>query len=109
LEVAVSCVDLTDDELWRVIAENTNAMSVAIHQQMELGEKNGETDDPGRAHLMRSHLEAISRYQHEYRDCTAELRRRHRIAEASSQHIAAASAKKILGRAAVNDIFGSAN
>ena len=48
----MSCVDLTDDELWRAIAENTNAMSAAIHQQMELGEKIGETDDPGRAHLI---------------------------------------------------------
>ena len=66
----MSCVDLTDDELWRVIAENTNAMSAAIHQQMELGEKTGETDDPDRAHQMRSRLEAISRYQLEYRDCT---------------------------------------
>ena len=105
----MSCVDLTDDELWRAIAENTNAMSAAIHQQMELGEKIGETDDPGRAHLTRSRLEAISRYQREYRDWTAELRRRHRIGEASGQHIAAASAKKILSRASVNDIFGSAN
>jgi DNA repair ATPase RecN len=105
----VSCVDLTDDELWRVIAENTNAMSAAIHQQMELGEKTGETDDPDRAHQMRSRLEAISRYQREYRDCTAELRRRHRIIEAGGQRIVAASAMKILSRASVNDIFGSAN
>lgn len=105
----MSCVDLTDDELWRVIAENTNAMSAAIHQQMELGDKIGETDDPDRAHQMRSRLEAISRYQREYRECTAELRRRHRIIEASGQRIVAASAMKILSRASVNDIFGSAN
>ena len=105
----MSCVDLTDDQLWRVIAENTNAMSAAIHQQMELGGKIGETDDPDRANQMRSRLEVISRYQREYRDCTAELRRRHRIAEAGGQRIAAASAKKILSRASVNDIFGSAN
>ena len=104
------CVDLTDDELWRAIAENTNAMADAIHQQFELDWKVGEADDPAsRAHLVRSRLEAINRYQREYQDYTAELRRRHAITEASGQRIAAESAKKILNRASVNDIFGSGN
>jgi hypothetical protein len=109
LEVRVRCVELTDDELWRAIAENTNAMSDVIHQQIELGGKIGETDDPGQADLRGSRLEAINRYQREYRDYTAELRRRHRLTEASGQRIVAASAKKILCRTSVNDIFDSAN
>jgi hypothetical protein len=32
----MQCVNLTDDELWRGIAQNTNAISVLIHQQFEL-------------------------------------------------------------------------
>jgi hypothetical protein len=40
----MQCVSLTDDELWRVIAENTNAMSRLVHQQLELDAYLGAND-----------------------------------------------------------------
>jgi len=73
----VHCVDLTDDELWRAIAENTNAMSELVFRQLEFDAKIGEVDPASRANLMRAHLEAANRHQREYRDYTSELRRRH--------------------------------
>jgi hypothetical protein len=48
----MQCVSLTDDELWRVIAENTNAMSRLVHQQLELDAYLG-ANDPYKGHLMR--------------------------------------------------------
>ena len=47
---------LTDDDLWRVIAANTDAMSVLIEKQFE---------------------QAIDNYDRQYRDCIAEIRRRY--------------------------------
>jgi hypothetical protein len=36
---------LSDDELWRAIAQNTNAMSALVHQQLELDAAvNGSSD-----------------------------------------------------------------
>ena len=32
-------VDLTDDELWQAIAENTDAMSELINEQLEMDEE----------------------------------------------------------------------
>jgi hypothetical protein len=105
----VRCVDLTDDELWRAIAENTNAISDLVQQQLELDEKFGEADPASRAILISSHLETINRHQREYRDYAAELRRRYPIAEAGRQRIVGESAKRILSKASVEEIFGSAN
>ena len=76
-------VDLTDDELWQAIAENTDAMSKLIMEQLEMDEEISATVPAGRAKLMGAYLEAINQYQREYRDYTAELRRRHKIWEAS--------------------------
>ena len=84
-------VGLTDDQLWQAIAENTNAMSGLLHQQLELDEKLGAADPADRAKLMCSHLEAINQYQREYRNYTAELRRRYPLAQANGQAIAADS------------------
>ena len=89
-------VNLTDDELWQHIAENTGLMSALIEQQLNIDEKIADADPAERAKLMRHHLETINQYQREYRDYTAELRRRHRIGEASGHRIAEESAKKIL-------------
>jgi hypothetical protein len=72
----MQCINLTDDELWRVIAENTNAMSRLVHQQLELNSYIG-ANDPYRWYLMRIHLERASKFQRQYQDCTAELRRRY--------------------------------
>ena len=74
--MAMQCRKLTDDELWRAIAENTNAMSRLVRQQLELDAYMG-LGDPYRAYLMRFHLARASKFQREYQDCTAELRRRY--------------------------------
>jgi hypothetical protein len=94
--------DLTDDELWHAIAENTSAMSALINRQLELDETIRAADAADRAKLMRCHLDMINRYQREYRDYTGELRRRHRIGESIGQPIAGASAKRISGHASIN-------
>jgi len=74
--MAMQCVNLTDAELWRAIAENTNAMSRLVRQQLELVAYMG-ANEPYRKHLMRFHLRRASKFQREYQDCTAELRRRY--------------------------------
>jgi hypothetical protein len=74
--MAIQCANLTDDELWRAIAENTNAMSRLVRQQLELDAYMGASD-PYRSYLMRFHVERASQFQREYQDCTAELRRRY--------------------------------
>jgi hypothetical protein len=66
------CVNLTDDELWRAIAQNTEAMSAVLHQELELP-SNLNT----RANLMRFRWKTINRFQREYRQYIGELRRRH--------------------------------
>jgi hypothetical protein len=68
------CVNLTDDELWRAIAQNTGAMSAVLHEELEVP-SNPET----RANLLRSRWKAINRFQREYRAYTAELQRRHSL------------------------------
>jgi hypothetical protein len=40
----VGNVPLTDDELWRAIAENTNAMSRLVYQQLEFDAYIGPND-----------------------------------------------------------------
>ena len=70
----MQCVNLTDDELWRVIAQNTDAMSVLFQQHREL-DVSMETD--ARAELMRFHLGTATKLLREYRAYTAELRRRY--------------------------------
>jgi hypothetical protein len=102
LEVLVRRVNLTDDELWQGIAENTDLMSALIDQQLDIDEKIAATDPAERAEFMRRHFETINRYQREYRDYTAELRRRHKIGEASGHRIAEESARKILNNVSAN-------
>ena len=95
-------VNLTDDELWQNIAENTGLMSTLIEQQLDIDQKIADSDPAERAKQMRHHLETINQYQREYRDYTAELRRRYRIGEASGQRIAEELAKKILSTVSAN-------
>jgi hypothetical protein len=71
------CANLTDDDLWNVIAENTNAMSPLFDEHREL-DASIEVDPDRRADLMRSHLEMVSKLMREYHEYTAELRRRRR-------------------------------
>ena len=86
-------LNLTDEELWLAITDNTNTMSALVNQQLEIDDKIGRAEPAERARLMRNHLETINRYQREYRDYTAELRRRYKIGEA--HRIAEESAKKV--------------
>jgi hypothetical protein len=81
----MQCVSLTDDELWRAIAENTRALSLVVEQRHELDAEMAASDDPAhRAKLMRVHLDTMNRFQREYRAYTAELRRRHAANEQSA-------------------------
>ena len=68
---------LTDDDLWRVIADNTNAMSVLIEKQLELDGEAGTADPDTRQKLMLFNVQAIDNYNRQYRDCIAEIRRRY--------------------------------
>jgi hypothetical protein len=81
----MQCVNLTDDELWQAIAENTQALSAMVAQRHELDAAIAASDDPAcRAKLMRLHVHAVNRFQREYRAYTAELRRRHTVTEQSA-------------------------
>ena len=93
----MSCVNLPDDELWRAIAENTNAMSALVDEQLEINEIIGAADPADRATLLRTYLDTINQFQRDYRDCAAELRRRYNIK--ANGHRIAESAKKILSNA----------
>jgi hypothetical protein len=68
------CENITDDDLWSVIAENTNAMSLLYREHCE---SNASSDGDRRADLMRSHLQTANKLLREYHEYTAELRRRY--------------------------------
>jgi hypothetical protein len=73
----MQCVNLTDDELWRAIAQNTNAMSALVYRRLELDAGNTRNDAIHQARLMQSNAETISKLEYNYREYTAELRRRY--------------------------------
>jgi hypothetical protein len=73
----MQCVNLTDDELWRAIAQNTNAMSALVYRRLELDAGNARDDVIDRAQLMQSNLETITKLERKYREYTDELRRRY--------------------------------
>jgi hypothetical protein len=68
---------LTDDDLWRAIADNTDVMSLLIEQQFELDADAGTPDPDTRQKLMLFNVQAIDNYNRQYRDCIAEIRRRY--------------------------------
>lgn len=69
----------SDDELWRAIAQNTNAISVLAHQ-LELDTAViGSGDIVRRARQLQSNAETIDRLQRNYQEYTAELRRRYQL------------------------------
>ena len=71
-------VQLTDDELWHAIVQNTDSMSALIHQQVDLEIGLAGPHDPAeRAHLTRANQQQIDRFAREYAAYTAEIRRRH--------------------------------
>jgi hypothetical protein len=69
--------NLTDEQLWRGIARNTNAMTALIHRQLELAAVNTNTDRIRHAKLRESNSEIIDKLARNYREYTAELRRRY--------------------------------
>jgi hypothetical protein len=69
---------LSDDQLLRAIAENTDGMSVLVHDQVKLEAGIGEWYDPAiRDTLMRSNAEKIGKLERQYHDFAKELRRRY--------------------------------
>ena len=73
----MQCVNLTDDELWRRIAQNTTLMSALVYRRIELDAGNTRNDIIERVQLMQSNLETISKLERKYREYTDELRRRY--------------------------------
>ena len=74
----MQCVNLTDDELWRAIAENTNAMTALVREQCELDTGVGGLGDSDSRWLTKlNNAQAISKLQSQYQGYTAELRRRY--------------------------------
>jgi hypothetical protein len=67
-------VKLTDDELWRAIAQNTDEMSELVHQ-FDTDVRMGTFFLP--CARSRSYLEAVNKFEREYQEYTAELRRRY--------------------------------
>jgi hypothetical protein len=72
--------NLTDEQLFRGIARNTNAMTAVIHQQLELHPAvNTLSDNIRQAKLRESNAEIIGKLERNYREYTAELRRRYSL------------------------------
>ena len=72
--------NLTDEQLWRAIAQNTNAMTALIHQQRDLAPAvNTLSDTIRQAKLRESNAESLGKLERNYREYTAELRRRHSL------------------------------
>jgi hypothetical protein len=73
--VAERTLHLTDDELWRAIADNTNALSALIEKECEW---NAELDAPAIVGTLHSiSICRADKYYREYRDYIAEVRRRY--------------------------------
>lgn len=69
---------LTDDELWRGMAENSDAMSQIAKNQIDLAEgRIGMKDPAAGAQLMISNVRQIAHLRREYDNYYSELRRRY--------------------------------
>jgi hypothetical protein len=73
----MQCVNLTDDDLWRRIAQNTTLMSALVYRRIELDADNTRNDIIRRAQLMQWNAETINKLERKYREYTVELRRRY--------------------------------
>ena len=71
--------NLTDEQLWRAIAQNTKAMTALIHQQLELAAVTTISDSIRQAKLRESNAERIGKLERNYREYAAELRRRYSL------------------------------
>jgi hypothetical protein len=70
----MQCAKLSDDELWRAIAKNTEKISALIHKQLELEHMDSAVIHPG---TRRDLITFASRFQREYQQYADELRRRY--------------------------------
>ncbi len=69
----MQCAHLTDDQLWRAISQNTEAMSDLVHEMCKL-----KTASVAGARTSRvANAQAIDALERQYRIYTAELRRRY--------------------------------
>jgi len=72
----MQCANLTDDQLWHLIAQNTEKLSALIHQQIKFDGADSAAIHPrARADLIRF----ASKFQREYRQYADELRRRYHL------------------------------
>jgi hypothetical protein len=79
-EPLMQSVNLTDEQLWRAIAQNTNAMTALIHQQLELDPAvNTPNGIIRQAKLRESNAERIGKLERNYREYATELRRRYSL------------------------------
>ncbi len=69
----MQCANLTDDQLWRAISQNTEAMSNLVHQMFRLKTASAAGTRTSRI----SNAQAIDALERQYRIYTAELRRRY--------------------------------
>ena len=73
-------VNLTDNDLWRAIAENTNALSLLVQEGLELDAQLAASGDR-RTQIVRLYLDVVNRLQRDYSECKTELRRRYPCVE----------------------------
>ena len=71
--------NLTDEQLWRAIARNTNAMSALVRRKLELAAVNTISEAIRQAKLRESNAERINKLARNYQEYTAELRRRYSL------------------------------
>jgi hypothetical protein len=72
--------NLTDEQLWRAITQNTNAMTSLIRQQLELDPAVNTPNGIIRQERLReSNAERVGKLERNYQEYTAELRRRHSL------------------------------
>ena len=71
--------NLTDEQLWRAIARNTNAMSALVRRKLELAAVNTISEAIRQAKLRESNAERIGKLARNYQEYTAELRRRYSL------------------------------
>jgi hypothetical protein len=69
----------TDEQLWRAIARNTNAITALINQQLELAAVHTISDSIRQAKLRETNAERIGKLARNYQEYTAELRRRYSL------------------------------
>ena len=74
-------VNLSDDQLWHAIAQNTNAISVLINQQYQ---SKADITAPNDVIRRAVNADTIGRLQRKYREYSDELRRRYDLDESSN-------------------------